>query len=277
MSDLTLEAPAKINLSLKVLGKRADGFHELETLMVPLSGLSDTLHFQEGDRFSFSCEADDVPKDETNLVVKAVRVFEERVGIKVHYKITLEKRVPHGAGLGGGSSDAAFTLLGLNRLCGEPLAFEVLHDLASELGSDVPFFLYQRACLCRGRGEIIERVEQAEKFPIVLLKPNFAVSTKDAFSRWKDAKEVESFHYEAQMGPYGKMVNQLEIPVFEKFLFLGELKTWLLNQKGVKVAQMSGSGSTMITILEDIGDADTIITSAKETWDPNLFSWLGVV
>lgn len=277
MDTLTRSAPAKINLSLVVTGKREDGFHELETLMVPVSGLADRLLFEPAESFGFVCDQDGVPTDESNLVVKAVRAFERAAGIEVKYQITLEKEVPHGAGLGGGSSDAAFCLLGLNQLHGDPLAFEVLHELAADLGSDVPFFLYEAPCICRGRGDLIEPVEPVGAFSVCLFKPGFGVSTPDAYQRWQSSRELPGIPYAAQSGPYGEMVNDLERPVFEKFIFLADFKRWLLGQAEVAVAQMSGSGSTMIAILKEGATGEDLIARAKAECDPHLFTWSGEV
>ena len=112
---LTLQAPAKLNLTLRVLGKRADGFHEIDTLMVKLPGLTDQIEFRQDAGFSFHCDDPDLPADESNLVVKAVRAYETAAGITCDCAITLKKSIPHGAGLGGGSSDAATTLSGLDQ------------------------------------------------------------------------------------------------------------------------------------------------------------------
>ena len=274
MKDLVVKAPAKINLSLEILQKRADGFHELVTLMVPLKELYDELVFRPASEFSFSCDMDGVPTDERNLVVRAVKLFEREAQLSVAYHIHLQKAVPHGAGLGGGSSDAAFTLLTLNSLHDEPLSFECLHQLAAELGSDVPFFLYQSACICRGRGELIEPVTGPD-FTVCLIKPQFAVPTPDAFTRWQSASEVKGFKYASQQGSFGEMKNDLDRPVFEKFLFLGDLKNWLLDQPEVSVAQMSGSGSTMIAIVADKQSGDALIRRALEQIDDELFTHCG--
>src|SRR6218665_3142585 len=148
-----INAPAKLNLSLRVRRKRDDGFHDIETLMVKLPGLADVLTFSEADAFSFKCDDPSVPADETNLVVKAVRAFEKATATVCAHSILLEKRVPHGAGLGGGSSDAAITLLALNDIHGNPLSREQLVGIAAILGSDIPFFLTNGAAICTGRGE----------------------------------------------------------------------------------------------------------------------------
>ena len=277
MSSLTIYPPAKINLSLEVIGKRTDGFHDLKTLMVPIPGLHDTLIFDARDQFSFKCEDEGVPTDETNLVVRAARLYAEKAKVELMYQITLEKRIPAGAGLGGGSSDAAFTLLGLNELYGEALQLPELHELAAELGSDVPFFLYKTACICRGRGEIIEPLEQSVPFTICLLKPEFSVPTPDVFKRWKSSTEIAGVPYRAQDGPYGSMKNDLERPAFEKYLFLAQCKCWLLEQPEVEIAQMSGSGSTMYAIVSSVEKGNELLSRAMDELDPNLFSWCGSI
>ncbi len=167
MISFTLNAPAKLNLSLRVLAKRDDGFHEIDTLMVKLPGLSDQLDFREAKEFSFACDDSTIPVDEGNLVVKAVRAYEHTVGSPCKCAISLQKQIPHGAGLGGGSSDAATTLLGLNRLCNFKLAVPALHELAAALGSDIPFFLTTGAARCTGRGEKIEAVPPPPALRIV--------------------------------------------------------------------------------------------------------------
>src|SRR6478752_10373323 len=135
-------APAKINLSLRVLGRRSDGFHEIETLIAPIS-LCDEIKIERRSgkqKIAFRCDDPSVPKGEDNIVVRAANAFFEETKITCGVSIVLKKTIPHGAGLGGGSSDAASTLLGLNQLYGAPLAPERLTSLAAEIGSDVPFF-----------------------------------------------------------------------------------------------------------------------------------------
>jgi len=139
MPVITRNAPAKVNLSLKVLGKRDDGFHELETLMAPLS-LADELCFKKAESYSLCCESSEVPVDESNLVTKAVRLFERASARSCEWQITLKKNVPHGAGLGGGSSDAATTLITLNELEGTNFSQHDLAAMSAEIGSDIPCF-----------------------------------------------------------------------------------------------------------------------------------------
>jgi 4-diphosphocytidyl-2-C-methyl-D-erythritol kinase len=276
MSRLTLLAPAKLNLSLRILGKREDGFHALDTLMVRLPGLADELSFSPAETFSFSCNDRTVPGDESNLVVKAARAWEAASGQSCRLHMFLKKTVPHGAGLGGGSSDAATTLLGLNQLHGNPLPLGILHELASALGSDIPFFLQPGAARCTGRGEIIEPAPLPPALPVLLLKPGFGVATPDAYKRWMDSTEIPGISYGAQVFPWGELINDLERPVFQKHRFLAEVKQWLLERKEVAGAMMSGSGSTMFAVLREEAAADTLAADAKEALDPTMWSWSGL-
>jgi 4-diphosphocytidyl-2-C-methyl-D-erythritol kinase len=150
---MQLRAPAKINLSFKILGRRADGFHEIETLMAPVS-LFDSLRVTlgSGSCIDFSCDDPSLPTGDDNLVVKAARLFLNEAQVDAGVAIELQKRIPHGAGLGGGSSDAASALLALNRLLGTGLPSARLAEIAAQIGSDVPFFVYESAATCSGRG-----------------------------------------------------------------------------------------------------------------------------
>jgi 4-diphosphocytidyl-2-C-methyl-D-erythritol kinase len=276
MSDpIQVSAPAKLNLSLRVLGRRNDGFHALDTLMVRLPGLADRLEFSPGEPFDFSCSDPSVPADESNLVVKAVRAWETAAGKPCDCRIFLEKRIPHGAGLGGGSSDAAATLQALNDLHGKPLDQAKLIELAASLGSDIPFFLMPGAVRCTGRGEILEPVASPPALPVVLLKPSFGVATPDAYKRWKDAQPLSGIDYDPQPFAWGELVNDLEKPVFMKHLFLAEVKQWLLDRPETTGALMSGSGSTMFAVLRDLAEADALIAAARAELDPTLWAWTG--
>jgi len=244
-------APAKINLSLEVRGKRGDGFHEIESLMVPVS-LADTLDIESGgEGIEFTCSDASLPLDGTNLVVRAAKLFFERQKIPASVRIHLEKMIPHGAGLGGGSSDAATTLIAHDRIFKTKLDTAVLSEMAAELGSDVPFFVYQSAAVCRGRGEIVTPVEFPHRLPLLLIKPSFGVPTPWAYKRWGESRELPGVSYAVQDFSWGRLVNDLERPVFEKYIFLAVLKRWLLAQPEVAGALMSGSGSTTLAVLRD--------------------------
>src|SRR5436190_7646799 len=156
---MQLYAPAKINLSLQIKRRRQDGFHEIETLMSPIT-LADRLIINRvkpsHGGMEFSCSDSSLPTGEDNLVVRAATLFRSTTGVKDGIQIALEKNIPHGAGLGGGSSDAATTLLGLNQLFETNLTDSALFQFAGQIGSDVPFFIAGSAAICRGRGEVVE-------------------------------------------------------------------------------------------------------------------------
>jgi 4-diphosphocytidyl-2-C-methyl-D-erythritol kinase len=277
MSTLTIHAPAKLNLSLRVLGKRGDGFHEIDTLMVKLPGLADHLEFRPNAGFSFSCNDPDIPGDAQNLVVKAVRAYEAAAGIPCCYAITLIKSIPSGAGLGGGSSDAAATLLGLDQLHADQLGAARLHELAGALGSDIPFFLTPGTARCTGRGEIIETLPSPPKMRVLLLKPAFDVPTPDAYSRWRDSRELPGVRYAAQVIAGIPMINDLERPVFGKHRVLAELKQWLLERRETTAALLCGSGSTVFALLREGADPNALAKCARHELDPDLWHWSGTI
>jgi 4-diphosphocytidyl-2-C-methyl-D-erythritol kinase len=264
-------APAKVNLSLRVLGRRADGFHEIESLFVPIS-LADELTIERAEAFSFHCDEPDVPADENNLVVRAIRLFAQQTKTEPHVRISLAKKIPHGAGLGGGSSDAATTLLALNEIFAAGLATNALVEMAAELGSDVPFFIHRSAAMCRGRGEIVTPQLLNETLKLVLFKPPFGVPTPWAYKQWRDSRELPGVIYAAQKFPWGGLVNDLERPVFEKYIFLAALKQWLLARAEVSGALMSGSGATVFAILRDGADANSITNDACAEFGETLWT-----
>ncbi|HEY5767333.1 MAG TPA: 4-(cytidine 5'-diphospho)-2-C-methyl-D-erythritol kinase [Candidatus Udaeobacter sp.] len=267
-------APAKINLSLRVLGHRSDGFHEIETFIAPIS-LCDEIKIEQRpgkQEIAFRCDDPSVPKGEDNIVVRAANIFFEEAKITGGLSIELKKRIPHGAGLGGGSSDAASTLLALNKLFETNLPREVLAKMAEMIGSDVPFFIFQSAAVCKGRGELVSPTRLREELSVLLLKPEFGVPTQWAYSRWRDSREIPGVSYGVQQLTQQSVVNDLERPVFEKFVFLAQLKMWLLKQPEVGAALMSGSGSTAFAVLRSNADADSLAKRAKAELDPELWT-----
>lgn len=275
---ISCKAPCKVNVSLRVLGRREDGFHEVDTVMVPLE-LCDVLEFSPASSLGMSCDAPGVPVDERNLVMKAARLMERELGRPMPWHIHLVKKVPHGAGLGGGSSDAACVLETLNELEQGCLSPERLVELGGEIGSDIGFFIYGAACRCTGRGEkVVPLPEWREWQPrVVLLKPSFGVSTPDAYRRWAGSRELEGIPYGERKVDGHVLVNDLERPVFEKHLFLAEVKRWLLERPGVRGAMMSGSGSTMFAVVEDEEAARALMEAAARELDPTLWMWSGRV
>jgi 4-diphosphocytidyl-2-C-methyl-D-erythritol kinase len=276
---MILNAPAKINLWLRVLGKRVDGFHDLHTRMVPLD-LADrlTVELVSGSSgITFTCSDTSLPTDGRNLVIKALTALREHVGELPGLRLHLEKHVPHGAGLGGGSSDAAAALRGVNELAALGLSIAELARIAAQFGSDVPFFLYQSVCDCTGRGECVRPVaESVPALPLLLAKPAFPVPTPWAYQRWSTSQEVPGFDYLPQPVEAHDIVNDLERPVFEKYLLLGDMKRWLRAQDVVRAALMSGSGSTMIAWLHHAADGPELAERVREAFGADIWTWSGL-
>lgn len=258
---MKLPAPAKVNLHLRILGRRVDGFHDLETLMLPVS-LADeiTLELTRSGGITVTCDDPEVPAGDENLVVRAAGEFFRFTGRECSVRIGITKRIPLGAGLGGGSSDAAATLRGLDALLATKLGNDILGELAARLGSDIPFFIEPQPAWCRGRGEIIEPLTVPESLPLLLIKPPFGVATPWAYQNWSPSDP------DPEIGDLGwvKVLNALECPVFEKYLLLPVMKQWLSEQPEVRAAGMSGSGSTMFAVLRAEEDGLALEVRAKE-------------
>ena len=248
-SCMTIQAPAKVNLVLRILGKRADGFHDIETLMAPVT-LADEIDIEvsEGSGIALDCSDPSVPTDASNLVWRAAEAFATRTGLTFHTSINLRKNIPSGAGLGGGSSDAAAVLVAINRLLDARLADVELEAIAATLGSDIPFFIRNRPAICRGRGETMELAGSVPDANLLLVKPPFPVSTAWAYKAWAADGKPDSTAPTQFLGDI-ELTNDLEAPVFNKFLLLPAIKSWLIAQPEVSAAMMSGSGSTVFAVL----------------------------
>ena len=256
-------SPCKVNFLLNILGKRADGFHELETLFHPVA-LNDELSLRrEGNGIRLTCNNPALPTDAGNLVYRAAQKFLEAARISEGVLIHLEKRVPLAAGLGGGSSNAAVTLLGLNELFGQPLAQKELVELAVKLGSDIPFFLQAQAALATGRGEKISPLgffTALRGVAALLIYPGFGISTVWAYQqlprfpaalsgRPGRAAEVISLLQTADLATAGAaFYNSLEAPALQKYPLLALFQEFLRAQ-GAAATLMSGSGSTTFALL----------------------------
>ncbi len=272
-------APAKTNLWLRILGKREDGYHEIETRMAALS-LHDRvlLQWRDDDHVVLRCSDKSLPVGEDNLVVKAVRAIEEHTSKVFSLSIDLKKNIPSGAGLGGGSSDAAAVLRGINEMGSLFLPENELAVVAARIGSDVPFFLYEQSCDCRGRGEIVTPVPYAEQnppIPVFLIKPAFEISAAWAYQHYANSSDYDGFVYREQPCVWGSMVNDLERPVFEKFPVLGEMKNWLLAQPEVEATQLSGSGSTMLAVLKPQSGNTNLAERALARYGENCWTYTG--
>ena len=270
---MELYAPAKINLSFEIKGRREDGYHEIETLIAPVS-VSDRLVIEEeksSEDIHFRCNEPSLDSEE-NLVVRAVHIFRNATKIRAGVQITLEKKIPHGAGLGGGSSDAATTLVGLNQLFRAGLSREDLLKLSARIGSDVPFFIFRGAAICRGRGEIVQPTQLPQQLALLLVKPDFGVSTPWAYKNWAASRELDGVKYRAQEFFGMRWMNDLERPVFEKFVFLAHLKKWLLLQPEVGAALLSGSGSTVFAVLRERANPD-LAERIRADVDPKIWTY----
>ncbi|MBJ7449992.1 MAG: 4-(cytidine 5'-diphospho)-2-C-methyl-D-erythritol kinase [Parachlamydiales bacterium] len=180
---LKLFSPAKLNLFFRVLGKREDGFHELASLFQAID-FGDILHYSLSKDDVFTCSSNHIPLDDSNLVIRALKLFRQKTGIQACFKIHLEKYIPTEAGLGGGSSNAATTLWALNKLTGQPASLDDLIKWSADLGCDITFFLSEGTAYCRGRGEIIEPLPLIKSESCTLVKPDWGLSTASVFKNF---------------------------------------------------------------------------------------------
>lgn len=266
---MTIEAPAKVNLVLRLRGKRPDGFHEIETLMVPLT-LADKLEVTTGDGEGvvLTCDDPSLPTDATNLAYRAAVAFSDATGRVFRTTIHLQKKIPSGAGLAGGSSDAAAVLVALNELLETHLAPEELERIASTLGSDIPFFVRGQAAWCHGRGEIIEPAPPLPRWKLLLLKPPFPVPTPWAYRAWAESAQVPA---NSVWHDGIELANDLELPVFSKYILLPVLKNWLTAQPGVVACMMSGSGSTLFAVVTS--DASVLASRVREEFGETMWTY----
>src|SRR5688572_4651526 len=258
MASITLRAFAKINLSLRIKDARPDGFHEVQTILQAIDLFDRVKCEKRRGPFQIRCDMPELPTDRTNLVWKAAQLLwatSGRSGELRDARVTLQKNIPAKAGLGGGSSDAAATLLGLRRLWKLRIPDEELHMLASKLGSDVPYFLVGGTALGLGRGDEVYPLEQLPRYHVVLVIPPFGVATKDAYD-WLDAERGrESFSQNSAendsrpLFPGVTLVNDLEPPVIARHPVIGQLKQ-RLTDRGAMIAAMSGSGSTVFGVFK---------------------------
>jgi len=286
---LEKNSPCKVNLLLNILGKRPDGFHELETIMHPV-GVSDRLTFEHSVRgIELTCDNALLPTDGQNLVHRAATAFLQTAKITDGVHIHLEKKIPLAAGLGGGSGNAATTLLALNELFDRPLASGKLHELAVALGSDVPFFLQNKPALATGRGE---KIQPLENFPalrgraFLLIHPGFGISTAWAYQtlarfpaalngrRDRAQKLISTLQSGNLSAAGGEFYNSLEAPAFEKFPVLALFQEFL-RANGALAALMSGSGSTTFAITESVKTAEKLVEKFKSKFGQN--AWTAVV
>jgi 4-diphosphocytidyl-2-C-methyl-D-erythritol kinase len=252
------KAPAKINLSLDVLYKREDGYHEVEMVMTMVD-LADRIEMQElsRDTIIISSQAGYIPLDEKNLAFQAAKLIKDRYDVKQGVYIHLDKKIPVAAGLAGGSSDAAATLRGLNRLWQLNIPLDELQKLGAELGSDVPFCVSGGTAVARGRGEKLEMIDSPPQCWVILAKPPINVSTSEIYGRFK-ASEVKSppatpailesirtKNFEGLCSGLGNMLEEVTLDLYPEVRHLKEC----MQKLGADGVLMSGSGPTVFGLV----------------------------
>ncbi|HEY5346315.1 MAG TPA: 4-(cytidine 5'-diphospho)-2-C-methyl-D-erythritol kinase [Verrucomicrobiae bacterium] len=286
---LEKKSPCKVNLILNILGQRADGFHELETVMQPVN-LCDEMTFERaGASLQLTCSNPELPCDSKNLVHRAATSFLAAAKISDGVKIHLQKNLPLAGGIGAGSANAAVTFTALNQLFGAPLSPEKLHELAATLGSDVPFFLYDKPALATGRGEKVQTLENflaLKGKAFFLVHPGFGISTpwsyqnlarfpKDQNGTPGRAQKLVSFLQTNNWPAVADgFYNSLEAPAFDKFPVL-QLYQEFLREHGALVSLMSGSGSTTFAIAENLAAAENLSEKFKSQFGDN--GWTATV
>ncbi len=286
---LEKKSPCKVNLILNILGKRADGFHELETVMQPVNVFDEIRLERGGEGIQLSCSHPELPTDSKNLVYRAADAFLKLHNLRAGVRIHLTKKIPLAAGLGGGSGNAATTLLGMNELFGSPLPVKALESIAATLGSDIPFFLHDQPALATGRGE---QVRPLENFPALkgkaffLVHPGFGISTPWSYqnlARFPEAlngrpgraeKLVSLLQSRDLKTAAAEIYNSLEAPAFDKFPVLALYKEFL-RENGAQVSLMSGSGSTTFAIAENLPAAEHLAEKFKAQFGDN--GWTATV
>lgn len=252
---MQINAYAKINRFLAVTGVRSDGFHTLETVMQSVS-LCDTITLTPSDAFSFSCSVPALNGNE-NLCVRAANLFAERTGTELPYALYLKKRIPSGAGLGGGSADAAAVLRLLNGLAETPLPDETLYSLAKKLGADVPFCLHGGKCLCTGIGDILTPLPFGTTEYLVIARGRSGLSTPEMYRRLDRYAPWERRTEAPTVG------NDFESAAIEALPDIALLKRSLL-QNGAHESSMSGSGSAVFGLFETEAKADVCAEKLKQ-------------
>jgi 4-diphosphocytidyl-2-C-methyl-D-erythritol kinase len=286
---LEKQSPCKVNLLLNILCKRPDGFHELETVIHPVP-VHDRLTFQRASNgIQLTCSEPTLPTDSRNLVYRAAEVFLKAAEIDEGVSIHLEKSIPLAAGLGGGSGNAATTLLGLNEIFGKPLASAELELIAAALGSDIPFFLQEKPALATGRGE---KIQSLDFFPAVrgaallLIHPGFGIATAWAYQQLAKfpralngqsgrAERLISLLQTAELKTAAaEFFNSLEAPALEKYPLLALFQEFL-RENGAAGTLMSGSGSTTFAIVENQNSAQYLAEKFREKFGST--NWISVV
>ena len=280
--SLTLKAPAKINLFLKILHRRADGYHEIVSVMQKVA-LFDILHIsRQGESISLSCQGSQLPENRDNIVYKAADIFFSATGIAPGVQIVLEKNIPIAAGLGGGSSDAAMVLLGLNTLLEASLDTERLKDMGLQLGADVPFFVQDySAAVATGIGENLQKVEPISDYWILLVNPGFMVSTKRVYENFPltsssnpyilaRGRKMPSDLHKVPPGFFEELGNDLEVVTINQYPEIGDIKKEF-KKSGAAAVLMSGSGPTVFGLFSGEKEAQRSFVRFAEEYGDKVF------
>ncbi|MEM4658469.1 MAG: 4-(cytidine 5'-diphospho)-2-C-methyl-D-erythritol kinase [Candidatus Methanosuratincola sp.] len=275
--QMTLLAPAKLNLTLSVLGRREDGYHEIRSIMVPIS-LFDVVALEvergKGDGVVVETPGLNLARMEDNLAWKAGRLYLDRSALALKVRVRIEKRIPVGGGLGGGSSDAGAVLVGLNRLAGA-FSEDTLTEMAASIGADVPFFIRCRPSLVEGIGERITLIRGLPKMYFVLLNPGFPVATRQIYEMYDSMGETleEASAEEAVRGfKRGSfpLRNDLERAALALYPQIGSLKS-LLHGLGAEAVAMSGSGPTVFAAFGEEREAKRVYDYLKDSTTIRVF------
>jgi 4-diphosphocytidyl-2-C-methyl-D-erythritol kinase len=285
VKPVVVAAPAKLNLFLAITGRRPDGFHNLVSVVAPVE-FGDTLRAETADTFTLTCDDPAVPVDESNLVLKAAAAFTAATSWRGGAKFTLEKRIPMGAGLGGGSSNAVAALRALNTLAGQPLATPALVEIAAGLGSDCALFLHDGPVVMRGRGERVEALPRgaAERLRgrrVLIFKPDFGISTPWAYrtmaadSSTYFAEDAAEARLAAWLGDDSAaterlLFNNMESVAFRKFVALPVLLEQLRRDFTLE-PRMSGSGSACFALLPESAPIEVITAAVRAAWGDSAF------
>lgn len=276
---LKLKSYAKINLFLDVKRKRKDGYHDIETILQTIN-LYDWIFLRSRAReILLSSDCPSLPLDEENLAYKAARLLRDYVGLKKGIEIEIRKKIPIGGGLAGGSSNAASVLLGLNKMWNLNLSFQKLFHLGKKIGSDVPFFLLKGRCLAKGRGEKLVILPNKPFFWVVLVYPNFAISTKEIYEKlnFKLTKKGNSNkinevlkHLGSIYEIGGHLYNKLEEVIFILYPQMREIKKVLLRE-GVLGSLVSGSGSSLFGIVKDRKEGEELKEKLEKIYIASIY------
>ena len=263
------KSPAKINLSLDVISKRSDGYHELKMIMQTVS-LYDEIDIEKDVKISIGCNKKNIPLNNKNLAWKAAEAFFEYTSIKGGCKIFINKKIPDGAGLGGGSSNAATVLIALNDIYNTKLTDCELINIAVKIGADVPFFILKGTCLAEGIGEKLTRIENNTNPFILIYKPSFSISTKWAYENLKiNSKPVYDINkitenLKNKNYNFSDIFNYLEDVSITEYSEIYDIKN-KMKRLGATAALMSGSGSSVFGIFND----ETAVKEAFESFEKN--------